>query len=203
VRRFSAIVLEAFVVALGGALLAFAANALSPRGIHDLSRNYFPAQKPPTGTTNVISANAASSTNLADQLQAEGLQLADLKQATGWFHDPRYQQGGILFVDARDEQHYQEGHIPGAYLLDWFHAENYLGTVLPLCNAAHEIIVYCNGGDCELSQSTAMLLRDSGHVPQEKLFVYGGGITEWTNQGLPVELGERNSGNLQQPSKDP
>jgi rhodanese-related sulfurtransferase len=197
-----AIILEALLVALAGALLAFAANFLSPRGLHDLTRNYFPAPKSLPTTTNFVPTQTATSTNLEAQLRAEGLQLADLKKASDLFHDPRYQQGGVLFVDARDEQAYQAGHIPGAYLLNWFHPENYLGTVLPLCNVAQQVVVYCNSGDCELSQSTAMLLRDS-QVAKEKLFVYAGGIAEWTNHGLPVELGERNSGQIQTPSKTP
>ena len=202
VSSVKAIILEALLVALAGTLLAFAANFLSPRGLHDLTRNYFPASKSLPPVTNSVPTQTATSTNLEAQLRAEGLQLADLKKASDLFHDPRYQQGGVLFVDARDEQAYHAGHIPGAYLLDWFHPENYLGTVLPLCNVAQQVVVYCNSGDCELSQSTAMLLRDS-QVAKEKLFVYAGGIGEWTNHGLPIELGERNSGQIQTPSKTP
>jgi rhodanese-related sulfurtransferase len=200
VSSAKAIILEALMVALAGALLAFAANFLSPRGLHNLTRNYFPASKSLPLVTNSIPTQTP--TNLEAQLQGEGLQLADLKKASDLFHDARYQQGGVLFVDARDEQNYQAGHIPGAYMLNWFHPENYLGTVLPLCNVAQQIVVYCSGGDCELSQSTAMLLRDS-QVAKEKLFVYAGGITEWTNHGLPIEIGERNSGQIQTPSKTP
>ncbi len=186
-------VFEALLVGLAGLVLAFAANSLSPRGL-SLTRNYFPAPKP-TALTNSPLAVSAGSTNLATRLQSEGLQLATFNQVSNLFHDPGYQNGAVLFIDARNEQHFQAGHIPGAYLLDYYHPENHLGTILPLCSTAQEIVVYCNGGDCEDSQFTAMLLRDA-QVPKEKLFVYGGGITEWTNRALPVELGERNSGNL-------
>jgi len=33
-------------------------------------------------------------------------------------------------------------------------------------------------------------------VPKERLLVYLGGYTEWAGNQLPVEAGERNSGNL-------
>ena len=119
----------------------------------------------------------------------------DGSQAAQLFQDPRFKQGSIVFIDARDEQHYQEGHIPGAYEFDPYRPEKYFAAVLPVCKAAEQIVVYCNGGDCDDSESAALLLRDVG-IANQKLFVYGGGITEWTTNGLPVETGERNSGNL-------
>jgi rhodanese-related sulfurtransferase len=117
---------------------------------------------------------------------------------TQWFHDPRYAQGGVVFIDARDEQHYLEGHIPGAYEFDPYHPEKYFATVLPVCQKADLVVAYCNGGDCDDSESAAVLLRDVG-IPKPKLFVYGGGITEWTTNGLPIEVGARNSGNVRPP----
>jgi rhodanese-related sulfurtransferase len=188
------IILEALLVALAAALLAFIANALSPKGLK-LTRNYSPTPQHLAPITNSASTLAAAPTNLAAQLQAEGLQFGDFELVSNLFHSPGYQQGTVLFVDARNEQHYAEGHIPGAYLLDFYHPESYLGTVLPLCLAAQQVIVYCNGGECEDSRFTAMLLRDA-QVPKEKLFVYAGGITEWANRSMPIELGERNSGHL-------
>ena len=67
--------------------------------------------------------------------------------------------------------------------------------MLPVCQAAEQIVVYCNGGDCDDSETAAILLRDVG-IANRKLFIYGGGITEWTTNRLPVEIGARNSGNL-------
>ena len=125
------------------------------------------------------------------------MQLIDGRQAVQLFHDSHLKPGVIVFIDARDEEHYQAGHIPGAYEFDPYHPEKYFPAVLPVCQAAEQIVVYCNGGDCDDSETAALLLRDMG-IPNQKLFVYGGGITEWTNNHLPVETGARNSGNLQQ-----
>jgi len=191
------------MVAVVGAGLAFAANSLSPRGL-SLSRNYFPGGHA-TGSAMGIPLNAAAGqTNpvtgpsfeaLAAQLRQEGLGLADSNEVSRLFHDPRMQQGLVMFIDARDDEHYKNGHIPGAYQLDFYHPGPYLGTVLPMCQVAEQIVVYCNGGDCEDSRHTALFLRDAG-IPGTKLLVYAGGIGEWVANGMPVETGERNSGVL-------
>ena len=101
----------------------------------------------------------------------------------------------VVFVDARNEEEYQISHIPGAYEFDPYRSGKYYDVVLPVCRKAENIVVYCNGGDCDDSETAALLLRDMG-IPNQKLFVYGGGITEWKTNGLPVETGARNSGIL-------
>jgi len=199
------VLLEALLVVVVGAAFALAANRISPRGLA-LSRNYFPA-----GTHNLVAVaptagrgpNAAGTNAaalspaelLAAELKEKGLQLIDQHKAVQFFRDPRRQQGAVVFVDARDEQRYRAGHIPGAYEFDPYRPEKYFDTVLPVCQAAEQIVVYCNGGDCDDSETAALLLRDVG-IANQKLMVYGGGIKAWTANNLPVELGDRNSGNL-------
>jgi rhodanese-related sulfurtransferase len=134
------------------------------------------------------------------RLKEQGLQSVDGRQAAELFHDPRFKQGSIAFIDARDEQHYREGHIPGACEFDPYYPEKYFPTVFPVCQAAEQIVIYCNGGDCDDSESAAILLRDVG-IANRKLFIYTGGIPEWATNGLPVEIGGRNSGNLRSTNK--
>jgi 3-mercaptopyruvate sulfurtransferase SseA len=121
------------------------------------------------------------------------LNLADSDQVYRLFQDPRYQQGLVVFLDARDDRHYQQGHIPGAWQLDYYRYSDYLAAVLPVCMMAQEIIVYCNGGDCEDSEFTALLLRDA-QIPLDKIRIYAGGISDWRSKGWPIETGARNSG---------
>jgi rhodanese-related sulfurtransferase len=194
---------EGALVAVIGAALAFAANGLSPHGL-ELTIDHYPGDRVASPTkaaaTNLTNV-AATITNsplelLAARLRANGLQLAESNQVAQFFHDPRREQDGVIFIDARDEEHYRAGHIPGAYHFDRFHAENYLTNVVPVCLAAQDIVFYCNGGECDDSEHAAIMLRDSLGIPKEKVFVYGGGFTEWTNNGLPYELGQRNSGDL-------
>jgi rhodanese-related sulfurtransferase len=187
--------LEAILVGCSGLAIALAANALSPHGLK-LTRDYSPGRvlfaAHASGTTNSQTAGET----LASQFRAEGLQLADSNQVSGFFADPAREAGNIIFVDARDDDHFQAGHIPGAYQLDHYHPEKYLSGVLPVCGNAQTIVVYCKGGSCEDSEQTAIFLRDSG-VPVNKLFVYAGGFDEWTTNRMPVELGLRGSGQLQ------
>lgn len=200
-RNVRAIVIEALCVAAFGLVFALAANALSPRGLR-LGRNYFPdAGRPPpaqtTGANSIAPTTASSFTNTssatARRLQQRGLPLVSSNQVVELFRDPRYEQGLVVFIDARDDQHYAAGHIPGAWQFHHFRAEDYLPTVLPVCLTALQVVVYCNGGECEDSEFAAIMLRDAG-VPRETLFVYAGGITEWKANGLPVETGARLSG---------
>ena len=179
------IALEALVIVVLGAALAFAANALSPRGL-TLAHNYFPG-----ATNGIVSAPADSQVAALEQKGLKGVDgLAVLRLS----QDPRLQQGLLVFIDARNEEHYLQGHIPGAYELDPYYPQLQLARVLPICQAAEEVVVYCNGGDCEDSEFAAIALRDVG-IQNEKLRIYTGGMSEWTKNGWPLEKGERNAGN--------
>jgi rhodanese-related sulfurtransferase len=209
--RFSTVgslVLEAGVVVLAGAALAFGANAVSPSGL-TLQRNYFP-----DGTTqgmarvrnsglSVAAADVAGQPGLdaVDQrLKDKGLQPVSRAKTEELFRDPRFQEGLIVFVDARNPAEYGDGHIPGSCELDPYHPEQRLADVLARCQAADQVVVYCDGGDCEDADSTAILLRDAG-VAKQKLLVYGGGYTEWRETHLPVEQGAPDSSSVTGPAK--
>lgn len=185
------------MVAAVGAVVAFVANAVSPRGLK-LDRVYF-AQ---AAGTNLTAAMPAGRTNAAPQTMDEkiksfGLQPAGSNLVSQLFNDPRREGDLVLFVDARDEKSYQEGHIPGAVEFYDPYRDKYLDAMAPLAQVAQQIVVYCHGGEqCEDSLQTALTLRDVLHVPKENLFVYGGGFAEWCSNGLPVEVGGRNSGKL-------
>jgi len=193
--------LEGLLVAAVGAALAFAANALSPRGL-ELRKNYFPAGQPalplPAPGTNTTHAAGAPTNSPAERLAARlrlhDLQLADSNRVAQLFQDPRRTQDSVIFIDARDDTHYAAGHIPGAYHFDRFYPDKYLSNVVQVCLTAQEIVFYCNGGDCDDSEHAAIMLRDSMGLPKERVFIYGGGIAEWTANGQPIELGARNSG---------
>ena len=202
-RSVRAVFLEALLIGLAGLLIALAANAISPRGLR-LNRNYFPNLRVTGTNSGATTANIssqgtpASGTNLPPdptivRLQQRGLKLATSTEAFELFQDPRYEQGLIVFVDARDDDHYTAGHIPRAWQLNHYRPEGYLPIVLPACLAAFKVVVYCNGGQCDDSEFAAVMLREAG-VPADSLFVYVGGITDWTAQGHSVESGARGSG---------
>jgi rhodanese-related sulfurtransferase len=195
--------LEALLVALVATVIAFAANAISPRGLK-LSRNYFPGDAQPSHATTAVPShpgpagtNSASAADLTvERLKGKGLQVVDGAQVEKLFQDPGYQIDSIIFIDARNDDHYQQGHIPRAYQFDHYHPEAYLPIILPACQRAQQIIVYCGGGDCEDSEQAAISLRESGTASNEKLFVYPGGIKDWEAKGRPIESGARGSGQI-------
>jgi rhodanese-related sulfurtransferase len=196
------VVREGLLVAFIGALLAFLANAVSPKGL-TLSRDYFPGVSRYAAVlpANPVPGTAATNTPspfelLAAHFREKGLQLADSNQVIRLFHDPRVEQNLIVFIDARKDEEYQQGHIPGAWQFDYVHHENYLPTIGPLCQGAEQVVVYCGGGQCELSEYAAIDLRDILTLSKEKLLVYGGGFNEWTTNQMPVEIGERKSGKM-------
>jgi len=190
-----------------GLVLAVATNWVSPRGL-SLTRNYFPN----TGKTvsNVVTGavSTVTVTNpavraggegaweiVAARLRGKGLHPIDGTEAAQLFQDLKSGRDLVVFVDARDDRHYEEGHIPGAHQFDRYYPEKHLPGVLTACLSATKIVVYCTGGNCEDSEFAALMLRDAGVAP-ERLLVYAGGIVEWTAKLLPVEVGGQNSGRM-------
>lgn len=203
-RKKGSLFTEAALLAAIGLVFSLVANALSPRGL-SLTRHYFAnspraeAVLPATSlSTNPAASTIDPSAELKARLAAKGLSLIDGAEVEKLFRDPQYEQELIIFVDARDDRHYEEGHIPGAYQFDRYYPEKYLPNVLPPCLTASRIVVYCTGGKCEDSEFAAVALTEAG-VPPGNLLVYEGGITDWLKRKLPTELGPRKSGNIKTP----
>lgn len=197
-QKIKPVILEGLIIAVAGLAFGLLANAVSPLGLR-LSRNYFPNGGPMTGSTGSVTVAGINATNplaaTLQRLKERGLQTVNSNEVVELFRDNRYQQGLIVFVDARDDHHYQEGHVPGAWQFNHYRAEQYLPSVLPVSLTAQKVVVYCTGGNCEDSEFAAIMLREAG-VPRENIFVYAGGINEWTANALPTETGARGSGQL-------
>lgn len=194
------VLMEAAAVAMAGLLLGFLANGISPRGLK-LERNYFPKAAPfATGlATNQPAATGITPTPtnaVLARLHAQGLHPLDHEIVAALFHESERNPATVIFVDVRNDALYLAGHIPGAHQLDYYRPEAYLPDVLGACATAQKIVVYCNGGDCEDSELAAHLLMQAG-VPRENVFVYLGGFTEWSANGLPLQMGARPRGNLE------
>jgi rhodanese-related sulfurtransferase len=191
--------LEGLIVMGVGLLLALLANAISPRGLK-LDRDYYHLNGGrQTAQESPVKPAGASTLSTEEQLEAKlralGLRLVDSNQVAQLFNDPARLEDLVVFIDARDPEHYKQGHIPWAYEFDNYHPEQ-AGVVWPVCQTAKQIVVYCVGGECDESRYAAQTLAELPGVKKEKLMIYGGGITEWTSNSLPVETGERNSGQL-------
>lgn len=116
----------------------------------------------------------------ADSSRIPRLSLAGMKN--------RFDKKAVILLDARDPDHYKEGHIPGSVNFPANDLDHYAPLVMPqLTDKNHEIICYCDGGDCTLSLELAKTLIDQGF---QKVEVFEGGWPQWKKSGYPVATGE-------------
>lgn len=87
-------------------------------------------------------------------------------------------EADVLFLDARAENEYIEGHIPGAKLLPALEFEKHIPEIIGLPRDKR-IVVYCGGGLCELSHQLCDNLIAFGF---NRVFIYLGGWEDWKQQ---------------------
>ena len=93
--------------------------------------------------------------------------------------------GDAIFIDAREEFEYDEGHIAGALCLPFDFWDDYWYLVEPELDNEKHIIIYCGGLDCELSLFAA---RELDYLGYEKTYTFFGGWVKWEESGLPIEM---------------
>jgi rhodanese-related sulfurtransferase len=91
-----------------------------------------------------------------------------------------------LFADARDPDEFALGHIARSINLPYDVAAGDPAMLEQLDTGGRPVVVYCGGGDCELSMNLAYDLFFAGHT---KVLVYEGGYPEWEAAGFPVAGG--------------
>lgn len=94
-----------------------------------------------------------------------------------------YLSGDVIFLDAREEEEYAEGHIKGALNLPFEFWDDYWEGVEPYLDPQKDIVTYCGGLDCELSLFEARELKTTGY---EKVYTFFGGWQQWEAAGLPI-----------------
>jgi rhodanese-related sulfurtransferase len=158
-------ILQALAITAVSAVLGFAFNSLSRNGVNPFAM----AEKVP-----VAPGDAQAGT--------EGIRIIDLDEAR------RVVESGASVLDARRKDEYDEGHIPGAILFDYYDMGTYRDSVLSRLSNEGEIMVYCSEPTCDDSELLAGELYRLGFT---KLLVFKGGFAEWSGAGLPVERGDR------------
>ena len=86
----------------------------------------------------------------------------------------------ILFIDARAEEYYLEGHIPGAICNDDFDQ-----LIIDIDNRMinnDSFVIYCSDDDCGSSEELAYQLFDQGYL---NIYLFKGGWKQWTENSLP------------------
>jgi rhodanese-related sulfurtransferase len=97
-----------------------------------------------------------------------------------------FDAGAALFVDAREAAEYAEGHIAGALSVPFDDAVKNPALLEPFKRAGKPLILYCSGGDCELSKDLAKNMLADGI---RKVLVFTDGLPAWKAAGYPMDAG--------------
>ena len=191
-RALKKIILESLALAVVAAAAGFAVNGVRASGAVNFARDYFPKVKAaPESTDAAVSADGQEGTHLSDTAEPpcdHPFRDISFDDAVAIFMDPNTAAGVNVFLDARSERLYAEGHIPGAIQADHYRLEECIDRTLGHVECAEKVVVYCNGGDCEDSLFLCTDLSEFD-VPDNKLFLYKGGWEEWVEKGMPVAEG--------------
>lgn len=118
----------------------------------------------------------------AEQVRSSGLPdttVISLDEAQVLFFTQR-----AIFVDARAEPLYREGHIQGAVNLPWEDFDQRVADFLQQVPRDAVLITYCDGEGCSLSKELAIALLASGY-PNVHILVNGWSL--WIEANLPIE----------------
>jgi len=85
--------------------------------------------------------------------------------------------GEWIWVDARTETEYREGHIPGAVWVSEDDFDPGLMNLLEVWRPDQGILVYCGGGECQASKAVARRLEEALGI--EEVYWLKGGIESW------------------------
>jgi rhodanese-related sulfurtransferase/DNA-binding transcriptional ArsR family regulator len=88
-------------------------------------------------------------------------------------------QGDVVVLDVRPETEYQTGHLPHARSIPISELKRRLAE-LP---KDKEIVAYCRGPFCLMSNEAVALLKKRGFKARK----IGDGVAEWAAAGLPIE----------------
>lgn len=99
-------------------------------------------------------------------LHPEAVRLAEVRQ---W-------SVGVLWIDARPEDEFASGHLPGAINMELAGLDSGLGDLLQVWQPGTPIVVYCSSTSCDASREMARRLSESGF---EGVHYLHGGWEAW------------------------
>src|SRR5919198_6759298 len=86
-----------------------------------------------------------------------------------------------VFLDVRERDEWEEGHIPGAVHIERGNLESRIERLVP--DRDRPIVTYCAGGN--RSVFAARTLEELGY---EHVSSLTGGFTDWKRNGFPVQV---------------
>ncbi len=184
------IVLQVGVILAVAVGVALATNAVRSDGL-DILRPYFEGPRLP-GDPPVKPGDPKP--------PQHGYAVIDFEGVTAFIEDELFELGMYVIIDARDQEHFDEGHIRGAYLLNHYFIDEYMPEVEPVVLGADRVMVYCKGGNCEDSILVAGDLLDIG-VPLENICLYEDGIQDWVTRGGEIIEGDEQNTSSEESSE--
>ncbi|MBN9329999.1 MAG: ArsR family transcriptional regulator [Comamonas sp. SCN 67-35] len=88
-------------------------------------------------------------------------------------------RGDIVVIDVRPDAEYAAGHLPHARSMPLSELRKHLAELPP----GKQIVAYCRGPFCLMSDEAVSLLRRRGFTAHK----IADGVTEWQASGLPIE----------------
>jgi len=97
-----------------------------------------------------------------------------------------FDKKNAAFIDARRDDQFAKGHIPGSINI---YASEFAENIPKVASIPKDrlIVVYCDGGLCELSHELADELVQFGF---KRVVIYTGGWEEWSKTNYPKTTGE-------------
>lgn len=105
----------------------------------------------------------------------------------------RSEPEGMVVVDTRSTESWDQGHIPGALHLPTAEIAGRAPTLIP---RDATVVVHCWGPGCNGATKAALLFAELGFPVKEMI----GGFEYWAREGLPVETA---AGTVARRSPDP
>jgi rhodanese-related sulfurtransferase len=99
--------------------------------------------------------------------------LVGVAQARSW-------GTAALWIDARPEEEFVRGHIPGAIPLNEDDWNTLLPPLLAVWSPGRKLVVYCSQKSCNASHAVAERLRNEAGL--KNVYVLEGGWEEWQKQ---------------------
>ena len=97
-------------------------------------------------------------------------EMVTVAQARAW-------GGNAIWVDARPDVEFEQGHVSGAVPLNEDRWNELLPRFLATWSPEKRVVVYCSSQSCNASREVARRLKDEAQL--KNVFVLQGGWEEW------------------------
>lgn len=100
----------------------------------------------------------------------------------------KYQSPDIVFIDSRDPEDFQYGHITGAVNIPFDYLDESWDAFIDSLDWDRGYVVYCSGDECETSLNMGRYLYQRGF---RNVYVFFGGWSEWEDNNLPITRADK------------